>query len=64
MVPIFSNYIDKFVEVFKDDFSIFGLLFDECLANLSTVMKRCESKSYLELGKESFYGTTRDCIGS
>ena len=30
-----------------DDFSIFGLSFDECLANLSTVLKKCEEVSFV-----------------
>ena len=42
MMTIFSQYIDNFIEVFMDDFFIFGSSFDECLANLSTVLKRCE----------------------
>jgi len=41
-MAIFTNYIDNFIEVFMDDFSIFGSSFDVCLANLSTVLKRCE----------------------
>jgi len=40
MMVIFSNYIDNFMEVFIDDFSIFGSSFDACLANLSIVLKR------------------------
>ena len=42
MMTIFSDYIDNFMEVFMDDFSIFGSPFDVCLASLSTVLKRCE----------------------
>ena len=42
MMAIFSDYIDNFIEVFMDDFSVFGSSFDVYLANLSTVMKRCE----------------------
>jgi len=42
MMTIFSQYIDNFIEVFMDDFFIFDSSFDECLANLSTVLKRCE----------------------
>ena len=42
MMAMFFDYIDRFMEVFKDDFSIFGLSFDEYLANLSNVLKRCE----------------------
>jgi len=42
MMAIFSDYIDNFMEVFMDDFSVFGSSFDSCLANLSTVLQRCE----------------------
>jgi len=42
MMAVFSNYIDKFMEVLMDDFFIFGSSFDEWLANLSTVLKVCE----------------------
>ena len=41
-MAIFSNYIDNFMEVFMDDFSVFGSSFDVCLANLSTMLKICE----------------------
>ena len=39
---IFSDYIDKLIEVFMDDFPIFGLSFDKCLASLFTGLKKCE----------------------
>ena len=42
MTAIFFYYIDNFIEVFTDDFSIFGSFFDVCLAHLSIVLKRCE----------------------
>jgi len=42
MTAIFSNYIDNFMEVFVDDFSVFGSSFDMCPANLSIVLKICE----------------------
>ena len=41
-MAIFSDYIDNFMEVFMDDFSVFGSSFDVCLAHLSIVLKRCE----------------------
>jgi hypothetical protein len=28
--------------VFKDDFSIYGKIFEDCLANLDKVLKRCQ----------------------
>ncbi|CAM8899016.1 unnamed protein product [Rhodiola kirilowii] len=41
MMSIFSDYIEKCIEVFMDDFSIHGYSFDDCLANLSNVLARC-----------------------
>jgi hypothetical protein len=42
MMAIFSNLIEKVMEVFMDDFSIFGKAFEGCLANLDKVLKRCQ----------------------
>jgi len=41
MLSIFSNFIEKSIEVFMDDFFVFGSSFDICLSNLDTVLKRC-----------------------
>ena len=41
MVSIFSDYVEKIIEVFMDDFSVFGDSFDDCLANLNLILKRC-----------------------
>jgi hypothetical protein len=42
MMIIFSNIVEKFIEVFMDYFSVFGSNFDECLNHLKSVLKRCE----------------------
>ena len=42
MMAIFSEYIEEIMEVFMDDFSVYGSSFDDCLSNLSLVLKRCE----------------------
>jgi hypothetical protein len=42
MMSIFSNIVEKFIEVFMDDFNVFGFDFDECLNHLKLVLKRCE----------------------
>ena len=42
MMSIFSDYVGKIIEVFMDDFSVFGDSFDDCLKNLGFVLKRCE----------------------
>nr|KYP49928.1 Retrovirus-related Pol polyprotein from transposon 17.6 [Cajanus cajan] len=41
MLAIFSNLVEKSIEVFMDDFSVFGSSFDECLTNLEVVLRRC-----------------------
>ncbi|GKD89511.1 reverse transcriptase domain-containing protein [Tanacetum coccineum] len=42
MMAIFHDMIEKTMEVFMDDFSIFGDSFDSCLSNLENMLKRCE----------------------
>lgn len=41
MLSIFSDMIEKSIEIFMDDFSIFGSSYDSCLSNLVAVLKRC-----------------------
>jgi len=41
MLATFSDLVEKCIEVFMDDFSVFGSSFDLCLANLEVVFKRC-----------------------
>ncbi|XP_021727705.1 uncharacterized protein LOC110694850 [Chenopodium quinoa] len=41
MMAIFSDFIENIMEVFMDDFSVYGFDFDMFLHNLSKVLKRC-----------------------
>jgi hypothetical protein len=41
MLAIFSDMMEDTMEVFMDDFSVFGKSFDSCLSNLNAVLKRC-----------------------
>ncbi|CAJ2663201.1 unnamed protein product [Trifolium pratense] len=41
MFSIFSDMIENSIEIFMDDFSVFGKSFDICLAHLDVVLKRC-----------------------
>src|SRR5579862_8960135 len=45
MMSIFSDMVGEIIEVFMDDFSVFGGSFDICLNNLTQVLKRCEEKN-------------------
>ncbi|GJU87208.1 putative nucleotidyltransferase, ribonuclease H [Tanacetum coccineum] len=42
MTAIFHDMVEDFMEVFMDDFSVFGNSFDCCLANLDRMLSRCE----------------------
>ena len=42
MIAIFTDMVEKFIEIFMDDFSVFGYSFDECLSNLVLVLQRCK----------------------
>ena len=52
MMSIFSNMIEKNMEVFMDDFTIYGTTFNDCLENLDKVLQRCKEK-YLVLNWEN-----------
>ena len=41
MVSIFLEYVENIIEVFMDDFSVYGDPFDKCLDNVTLVLKRC-----------------------
>ena len=42
MLSIFSDMVEKFLEVFMDDFSVYGDSFSSCLDHLKLVLKRCQ----------------------
>nr|GEX56598.1 reverse transcriptase domain-containing protein [Tanacetum cinerariifolium] len=42
MMAIFHDMIEKTMEVFMDDFSVFGNSFQSCLSYLEKMLKRCE----------------------
>ena len=43
-MTIFFDLIENIMEVFMDDFLVYGKIFDECLENLDKVLKRCQDK--------------------
>ncbi|GJS80631.1 reverse transcriptase domain-containing protein [Tanacetum coccineum] len=42
MMAIFHDMIEKTMEVFMDDFSVFGNSFENCLSRLDKMLQRCE----------------------
>ena len=41
MMSIFSDLVEEAMEIFMDDFSVYGSSFEHCLQNLETVLQRC-----------------------
>ena len=65
MMSIFSNLAEEVMEIFMDDFTVYGSSFEQCLHNLGTVLQRCKDKNLaLNWEKMSFYGYQRDCLGA
>ena len=45
MMATFANFIENIMEVFMNDFSVFGCSFDSCLHNLGVVLQRCRENN-------------------
>ncbi|KAD4180054.1 hypothetical protein E3N88_28645 [Mikania micrantha] len=64
MVAIFQDMIESSMEVFMDDFSVYGDTFDKCLENLERMLKRCvETKLMLNWEKCHFMVTEGIVLG-
>src|SRR6187551_2461621 len=61
MMSIFSDMIEEIMEVFMDDFSVYGRTFTECLKNLDKVLQRCREK-HLVLNWEKCHLMVREGI--
>jgi hypothetical protein len=59
MVAIFHDMIEDSMEVFMDDFLVFGSSFDHCLDNLKKMLARCE-ESNLVLNWEKCHFMVRE----
>ncbi|GJV22562.1 reverse transcriptase domain-containing protein, partial [Tanacetum coccineum] len=61
MTAIFHDMVEDFMEVFMDDFSVFGNSFNCCLANLDRMLARCEETN-LVLNWEKCHFMVKDGI--
>ena len=44
MMSMFSDLVEEVMEIFMDDFTVYGSSFDQCLKNLETMLQRCQDK--------------------
>ncbi|GJU43215.1 reverse transcriptase domain-containing protein [Tanacetum coccineum] len=61
MLAIFHDMIEESVEVFMDDFSVFGNSFDTCLINLDKMLQRCKD-AHLVLNWEKCHFMVKEGI--
>ena len=45
MMSMFSDLAEEVLEIFMDDFTVYGSSFEHCLQNLGTVLYRCQDKN-------------------
>ena len=45
MMSMFSDFEEEALEIFMDDFSVYGSRFEKCLKNLEIVLQRCQDKN-------------------
>ena len=51
MMSMFLDLVEEVMEIFMDDFTVYGSSFEHCLQNLGTVLYRCLDKN-LALNRE------------
>jgi hypothetical protein len=62
MLGIFNDMVERFLEIFMDDFSVFGDSFDDCLTNLKKVLNRCEEKNLMLNWEKYHFVVTNDIV--
>ena len=62
MMRIFSDMIEIILEIFMDDFSVFGDSYEGCLENLRKVLERCQEKNLVLNWEKCHFMVTRDCL--
>ena len=45
MMSMFSDLVEEAMEIFMDDFSVYGSSFEHCLKNLEIVLQKCQNKN-------------------
>eukprot|EP00257_Ricinus_communis_P016126 XP_015574194.1 uncharacterized protein LOC107261200 [Ricinus communis] len=62
MLSIFSDMLEECIEVFMDDFSVFGSSFDTYLSNLTPILERCIECNLTLSWKKSHFMVKQDIV--
>nr|GFC52575.1 reverse transcriptase domain-containing protein [Tanacetum cinerariifolium] len=55
MLAIFHDMVEKTMEVFMDDFSVFGNSFENCLSRLDKMLQRCKDTNLSQNWEKSHF---------
>jgi hypothetical protein len=65
MISIFFDMVERFLEVFMDDFLFFSSSFEECLHHLTLVLERCKEKNLVPIGRSAILWYSKElCSGT
>nr|GEW72955.1 reverse transcriptase domain-containing protein [Tanacetum cinerariifolium] len=62
MLVIFHDMVEKTMEVFMDDFSVFGNSFENCLSRLENMLQRCEDTNLSLNWEKSHFMIKEDIV--
>ena len=62
MLSIFSDMVERIMEMYMDDITIYGGTFKECLANLETVLHRCIEKNLVLNWEKCHFTATKGIV--
>ncbi|GJS37049.1 reverse transcriptase domain-containing protein [Tanacetum coccineum] len=62
MKAIFHDMIEKMMEVFMDDFLVFGISFENCLSRVDKMLQRCEDTNLCLNWEKSHFMVKEDIV--
>ena len=62
MMSIFSDLAEEVMEIFMDDFTVYGSSFEQCLHNLGTLLQRCKDKNLALNWEKSHFMVTEGIV--
>ena len=61
-MSMFSDLVEEAMEIFMDDFLVYGSNFENCLENLETVLQRCQDKNLALNWEKCHVMVTKDIV--
>ena len=62
MMSMFFDLVEEAMEIFMDDFLVYGSSFENCLGNLETLLQRCQGKNLALNWEKSHFMVTEGIV--